>query len=394
MTVYATDYNVELRDRAGYLKGYLTPFIQDNLSWKWNHIGGCGQCKIKIGKKYREINFSAGDDIQIRIKSGATSKLVYRGWISNVTPALKIDENISIDCRGYFDRLKNIIIQNGGDKKTYSSVSVSDLVTAIIDTYITPNTPITKGTIDPSCFAIDTIEFKCDVAEALKTLAELEGRIEYGVDENLQFFWRAESTALRKKYLVGEKVEDFERKIDWSQLVNKIYFEGGTVNDAKYLKTVDASDSQTMYFLSEDIVSNSSIVSSSVADQYLSSLLREKSSPKLILRFKIPNTDLRLEDTLPMGEIAVYDPEYDDTTYIWGKTASGGSNLIWGKRASGGSNKIWGGLYQEQVESISYTLSSESGKFDLDITLGGSILETSAKIKQIEYLLSMVRQRS
>ena len=40
--IVVKEYNVELRDKNGNLKGYLTPFITQ-ISWEWNRLGGCGR---------------------------------------------------------------------------------------------------------------------------------------------------------------------------------------------------------------------------------------------------------------------------------------------------------------------------------------------------------------
>lgn len=391
-SVSATKYNVELRDKDGYLKTYLTPFCK-SVSWEWNRIGGCGNCRIKLYMEYRKLDFNAGDDIQIRLKSGSTSKLVYRGWVIGVIPSLKESQEISLEVRGYFEKLKYIIVQDSGDTKTYSDTSVLSIINDIVDTYVTPNSSISKGTVEGAIFSVDTLEFKTKVSEALETLAELEGKVEYGVDENLNFFWYKQSDTLSHKFIVGYDVTSFERRVNWSNLLNKIYFEGGEVNDAPYLKTVENGDSQDMYYLAEGIVTNSSIVTSSVADQYLSSALKEKAAPELILKAKIHNKNLRFEDTVPLGEVAIYDPDYDESSYIVGESGDGGSDLTIGLLADGGSNATIGGTFQDQIDKISYSLSDTDEYVNIDLTLGGTILETSAKIKQIEHLLSNIRQR-
>lgn len=388
----ATAYNVELRNKDGYLIQYLTPFIKE-LSWEWNRIGGCGRCRLVLQMEYRKIEFSAGDDIQIRIKSGATSKLVYRGWVSLVVPTLKFPQEISLDVRGYFDLLGMRVVSNNAEKKTYSNYLLSDIVADLIDSFVTPSTDITKGTIDSAIFTPDTLQFKCTVAEALKTLADLEGKIEYGVDENLVFFWRAQNDDLRHKFFVGNNIAVFERRVDWNRLLNKIFFEGGDIDGTTYKQVSQAQDSQEQYFLAEGIITNSAIITQSVADQYCSAILRERSAPSLLLKIKVPETDLRLEDTVPLGAIAVYDRNYDQSVYVVGEAGDGGSDLTIGSISDGGSGALIGSVFQDQVDKIEYTLSDTEGKFNIEITLGGSILETSAKIKQIELLLSDLRQR-
>jgi len=386
-------YNVELRDKAGTLKAYLTPEAAD-VSWKWNRLGGCGRCTIKLQKDYREISFSGADDIQIRVRSGSTSKLVYRGWLSSVKPSLAEPETITLNVRGYFDFLDFIIVHDGGDKKTYENMGISAIVDSIVDDFITTPTDITKGTIDIATFTADKLEFRCKASEAIKTLSEIEGSIEYGVDENLVFYWRQQGETLSHKFFIGDNVKVFERRIVWDNLVNKIYFEGGLVNDAPYIKISGAEDSQNRHFLAEGMESNSAITTDGVATRFLAAKLKESAKTPLTLKAKILNTDRRLEDTIPIGRVGIFDADYDQTLTKWGKTASGGDNLIWGTIPNDGSGGIWGGMYKDQISSIKYTLSNTEGRFNIELVFGGSLLDTSAKLKQMDLLLSSLRQRS
>ena len=391
--VESKGYKIELRDKDGNLRQYLTPFVS-KVSWEWRRIGGCGRADITLDMDYRKIDFGPDDDIQIRIGSGTTSKLVYRGWIAKITPSLKIGQQIKLDVRGYFDKLIKLMVQDNGADKVYENYNILNIVTDLVDTYVTPNSDITKGTIGAGGYSPDTITFKTSVKAALRTLADLEGQVEYGVDEDLNFFWTNQSDVLVRKWFVGNNVTKFERRINWDALVNKIYFEGGELSDgSKYIKTAEASDSQDSYFLAEKIEGNSSITTSSVADQYLGSILRDKSKPQLEMRVSIANTDIRLEDSIPLGKVAVADADYDQNLNIVGKTASGGSNLIVGRITSGGSNAIVGGIFKDQIELIKYKMSNTDERFNIDITFGGTISESSARIKQIELLLDSVRQR-
>mgnify|MGYP001564361507 CR=1 FL=1 len=469
--ITASEYSVQLRDKNGNLKAYITPFVS-KVSWEWNRLGGCGRCSITINKAYRDIIFDARDDIQIRVKSGATSKLVYRGYIANITPTLKINQDIVLDVRGYFDLLKKLVVHSTGNTKTYTSKTIAFIVDDIADIFIIPNSPIILGTIDTtdgSAFSIDTIDFLGTVADALDTLSNLAGDAEYGVDEDLVFFWRTESETLNHRFFVGDNVATLERKVKWDDLVNKYYLVGGDVAGVKYKRTAQNTDSQAMYYLSEQIMNNSSISTDTVADQYLGALLTENSSPKLDIRASIKNTDLRLEDTVPIGLISFYDAEYDrdspgdligdiigatvnitsssvanpsvitatahgyldgqsvviaghigstpsingthTITYInansfsipvnvtvggTGGTAvsdpENGSNIIVGETADGGSDVTIGGQFSGQVDRISYTLSNTLGRFNIEVQLGDTVLETSAKIKKLEMALASLTQ--
>lgn len=398
--VAASGYNIELRNKAGELKAYLTPWVS-KVDWTWNRKGGCGRCNITIKMPYRKITFQAMDDIQIRVKDldSNGSKLVYRGWIANVTPKLQVGQEIMLDIRGYWDLLKHIMVQDDGDKLTYEGYYVHQIVDDIANTFIAGKTSITKGTIDSSTFSADQLEFQTSVQEALRTLSDILGDVEYGIDEDMEFFWRTQSSTVRRKFIVGSDISILSRKVDYSQIVNKIFFEGGVVSGSPYRRTAQSTDSQYAYFLAEAFVVNSSIVTSSVADQYLTALLQQKSSPKYLMRINVPNTSFRFEDNIPLGRVSIYDAEYDEdsvTAGLWGKTAAGGSNWIWGKAENGGRGAIWGGGgggYQDQIDSIKYTLSNTEGRFNIEIALGGTTDETAAKLKQLDLLTSNIRQR-
>lgn len=555
--ISSTNYNVELRDKDGNLKAYLTPFVS-NVSWEWNRIGGCGSASLTLQKGYRDITFDARDDIQIRVKDlvNGGSKLVYRGYIANAVPTLQKNEQITIQVRGYFDLFKKLIVHDTGDKKTYTTTEVSEIVDDIAKTFISPSTPIKinylsnngfelwtagdssapddwtlagasaavakestikklgsysakvtragtdcylyqdihavkgisywsgktvtfgcwvyatvanraflevydganftnssfhtgdstwqfltvthtisssadkvrlllyitdgntsayydgaifvegsaipdhyqGGLIDVGSFECDSIQFLTTVEDALNTLAELAGDAEYGVDENLFFFWKTESSEIRKKFIVGDNVEMLERKVDYDKLVNKAYLVGGTVSGSKYRRTAENTDSQSQYYLSEKIYNNGSIVTDTVADQYLGAKLSENAQPQLAIRAKIANTSLRLEDTLPIGLVVFYDVDYDrnmlndSTGDIIGEAADGGSDITIGEAADGGDDIIVGGQYSAQIDRIQYEVSNTEGKFNLTIQFGDTVLETAAIIKRIDLALANLQQ--
>jgi len=395
----AKGYNVEHRDKNGVLIQYLTPWVE-TLEWEWNRIGGCGNCRISLAVPYRDVDFSAGDDIQIRSEGTYESKLVYRGYIVTVQPNLTASkQNISLTINGYSELLKSVVVQAAGIEKIYTTKKVYEVVNDIINTFVVVNTDITNGVNYTDTFTIDAIEFKSSAYDALTTLSNLLGDVEWGVDENLKFYWRQESSTLSHKFNVGYDIESFQRTKDFSQLMNKVYFEGGMVAGSPYVTTATASGSIASYYLSESILVNSAITTGTVADAYLTSLLNQYSSPIYKMTFKIPNTTLRFEDTVPMGKISIYDSEYD-TSYAtrgtWGLLSVGGSGWLWGTTKNGGSGGIWtggAGLFQQQIEKISYSLSETPGRFNLSISTGGSTNKFATQVKQLEALTTNLRQR-
>ena len=338
--------------------------------------------------------YNSGKGIETTYKNN----LAYRGWVSGVNPVLKNDQEIILDIRGYFDLLKYIVVQDSGDTKDYASTRIDLIVDDIIDTFAVANSDITKGTIDAAGFTADALSFKNTVENALRTLADLEGGVEYGVDENLVFFWYDESATVNKKFFVGDDIKILQRKEDFSKIVNKYYLEGKETAGVPFIRSGENATSQTTYFLAEAIIQNGAISTNSVADQLIAALLNANDAPKYQMNLTIPNTKTRLEDTVPLGKISIYDVDYDQFTAarkIWGTTYNGGDNILWGTTANSGSNLLYGGgsgVFQDQVDFIRYQLSETDGRFTMVIGTGGSRDETAGKIKQIELDLQNIRQ--
>lgn len=359
------DVSVELRDKDGILKKNLTPFIS-SLNWMWNRLGGCGKCTINLDKRqYRSIAFTPMDNIQLRMSEGVVSKRLYQGFVDEVSQSCKDgSETIVLKVQGYSDLLKKLIVHTSGDTRTYTNQKISVIVADIVDTFITPHTFISRGTIDTGTFTVDKIEFYCTVAEALQKLAELSGDIEYGVNENLEFYWRRESDVVRHKFFVGGDIKSLQRLIKYGNVVNKIYFKGGTTNDVTYKTIRDNAQSQADNFLSESIEQNGSVTTDAVAHQLLDTKLAETADPEICYVVEVENSSKRLEDDIPMGKIVFFDPNV------------------------GGDEESF------QLKTVTYTFGSKKSRLNLKIETGDTILETSAKILRMEQAINNARQYS
>lgn len=389
--------------------------LTEVVAFSTNDVGNISEV-LRIGCETAFGGFVAGWMDEIRISKGVarwtsgfsprehpyrSSRLVYRGFVSSISPALSKSQDITVNIKGYFDLLKTIIVQDTGVEKEYASDYVYEIVNDIVTNFIEANSSITApASVYEDAFTVDAIAFKTSVAAALDTLANLLGDVEYGVDENLGFYWQQESDTVNHKFFVGIDIEKLNRTKDYSDLVNKIYFEGAKDDiTGVYKKTATSSGSISAYYLAEAILTNSAISTDTVADAYLTVLLQQKSSPKYKLSFDVPNTAKRLEDNIPMGKVSIYDDDYDRgpaTKTVWGTTANGGSNKVWGTVANGGDGALWGGgggAFQQQVEYVQYELSDTDGRFNLKIYTGGSLDKFAAKVKQLELLTADLRQR-
>lgn len=390
-------YAVEHRSKTGTLKNRWENVISD-LSWEFLARGGCGVCEFTVNGTFTSFTIEPEDDIRVWLKdpsAATTGKLVYRGYISQWERFLGQEEKIAITCQGYFNKFRRYLVNDSGDPKAYESQAIETIVDDVVDSFVVANTTpaISIGTIDASNFAPDYIEFKSSAADALETLAALLNNVEYGVDENLEFYWRTESLTVAKRFYIGKDIAEYSELTETENIVNKLYFEGNTQGSSVFTSTGQSSSSQTDYGLREAVVSNSSINTTAPATQIMNATFLENNRPKVKVNVRIPNQSYRFEDSIPMGTAQIVNPSTNQIKNLWGKTASGGSNLIWGKTSASGSGALWGGVPYFLINRVKYTPNGVDGYFDIDLELGGSRYDTPALINQIETNLQAVRQR-
>jgi len=398
-TVTPNKYAIELRDSAFRLKQRLE-HLAVNVSWEWNRVGGCGRCTFEVPGDYLRFTIDADDDIRIYLPDagGTTATLWYRGYVETWTPLLSGGSKgtIRVECMGYFGWMDRVVAHDSGGQKVYSSSEISLTVTDLINTFIVPNSDIALGTVDASDFVADTLEFKSSVKEALRTCFDLAGGVEYGVDASLNFYWRNPVYTASKKYYVGDRIANLSEKVDFKGLANYIFLEGGDNGDGVTFTAYGlAQDSINRFGRREDIVSNGAIVTGSVANKYISNLLRQKAIPQRQLTVSLKNIADRFEASLPIGAVSIVDHDATQTAAKYGTTGHSGSNKYYGTALNSGSGQLYGGQRRDQVERIIYSMSPEDGRVHADLTLGVSIgfSRASAEMKRIENTLNSARQR-
>jgi hypothetical protein len=393
--VAPTGYAIELRDRFGELKARLETHVS-SVSWDWRAIGGCGQARLRIIGDYLRYEIQADDDIRIYYPINGTQELMYRGYVETVKPRLSSTESIDVSCMGYWGFLKRFIISDNGLEKEYLGNEITRTLRNILADFIFPKSPITLGTIDASVFSTDVLKFKGDVESAVMTLVDLVGTVECGVDENLQFYWHNQDFSIANRFYVGDHLTDFTDSIDYKGIVNKVYFEGGKVNGSAFQMVGESISSQKKFGVREDIISNGSITTTSVANTFMQGWFKKKNIPIRKASAKLVNINKRLENNKPFGGVAVVDKDSFQDRVYYGATVDGGSEVEYGKYRSGGDNKKYGTSSKYQIDHISYSVSEEDGKIDASIQFADHnlISESSAFLKRLELTSNANRQRS
>ena len=357
-------FQLQLRDDNDVMIAYIDNKVR-NISWEWNRIGGCGPCQFQLIEPFDgAIAGSLAEDYSIRAYLEGT--LWYSGYIDRVAPNVAgKEETINASCLGYVNQLKRIIIYN----KTYSGMELSAIAKDILDTYIVPNSNITSlaSDYDDSGFTADSLYFNENAYEVISKLSDIAGRREWGVRADKSFFFKRRDDSISRYYHIKENFSSFQPIKDFNPIITRIFLEGGEGYSDIFTVTNRIS-------LREAIVSNSSIISQSVGQQYARMYLKEHGMVKKSYIGTIPNYNTRLEATLPIGMAAInlkigVNYKYDVATQLYDT----------GLKYDGGTESF-------QIEKIKYTLTDDN--LDVTFNFGPVPPDISDDLKNLEYLIS------
>lgn len=366
-------FKIELRDKT-YKPIMLLQNIAKSVSWSYNRLGGCGTAKILIETDIDNIvdKLQPEYEILIYLKSDASEPYVlfYRGVLEKYKyDNTKTVQKVSLECSGYSSKLKRFKIVD-----TYTNQEVSEIVKDILDTYIIPNTIITYDDVDieTTVFAVDQIDFDTRTDDALKTLAQTAGNFEWGVDRNLKFFFKEKSSTITHKATYKKDTSAYSPLVDYSGIINRLYITGGS----GFSDIANNTESQGLYGLREDTISNSSIVTSSVAQAYGSAILAENALIKRRFTAQIHNNKELFESVIPLDKMVVISEpiaqakKYDDDDAIYGQF-------------------FYGGLPSYQIDQINYTLTNEGTI--VRFALGKPKPDLANDIKRLQFEIDQIR---
>ena len=364
-------YTVELRNRTFDLIKVLTKHTSD-LSWDYDRIGGCGRCSFNLALRLLE-DINPDYDIQIRLENGAgASRLAYRGYIETYHPIMSLMDTVQMDVFGYVGQLERVRVNH-----TYNNQEISVIVKDILDNYVMPDTSIEydEADIEDTGFVVDEIVFDDLASNALKTLADLAGLTEWGVNRNLKFFFKRQNDSISFYVRQGKDLKKLDNLDDYSAIVNRINIKGSDGLD----ETVNNTESQASYGLRTKIISQSSITTASVAQKYGSSILSEKAKVNRKTTIQISKNTQFFEETTPLGKISILGgtvaqaKKYNDDDAIYG-------------------NFKYGGMPSYQINKMTYKISG-SGT-DVNMNAGYARPDIADEIKRIEFQLNQLRNKT
>ena len=375
-------FKVQISDSAGVIQTLLNNQITD-LSWEFNRIGGCGKFSMGLKRQYGDLTNLTHRyqkemfDVRIFITSqfAGSSVLYYRGFIDSIRPRLDDPESVIVSGKGYGDLLDRIQVHDGtGAPKEYTSTTLNQVVEDLINDFVTPNTPITTGTVDTFDIPIESIKFNGSVQEALEKLADIVNA-EWGVDSAREFYFLEQSVDVAWRFKMKRDIEKLEDEYSYEDIVNSVIVEGGQVDGVPFRYIKDEQWSIDAYGLRQIRVRNSSIVESMLADEFAKSILSKAADRIRNIRIVLPFNKELIEADLPLGFIVVVDdPKLVTTKYAQKKY---------------GTFKYCGET-KHRVESIFYELRDISMRTELELNEGKP--DVLDKFKVLEFELEQQRQ--
>ena len=361
---------VLISDRSFNVIDQIENEIQ-SLRWGYGRIGGCADFSFDMPVRFaQDNNLGLNFNIKIYRRNNSTSAydLWYQGRIESKDYKVNGEQEvISIKGSGYQSQLSDIYVE-----RTYASQEISTIVKDILDNDIVPNTDITYSAsdIEATSFTPDSIKFNNSAVDAFRTLADITGTREWGVDRNRKFFFKARGATVNYKYPMGNKVTVFEGDNSSKDIVNRVIVQGGDVAGTPYTATYDSVQSQAKWKRRDKTYQNSAITTSAVAQQFANSIFAEFSEVIRRARIEILEEAL-IENTTPIGLFRLLP-----------------------KAATYGTRYYGTGLYcgpiDYQINQVGYSL-DDNGVLKISLQAGQLRPSVAENISQLQYQLEQIR---
>lgn len=160
----------------------------------------------------------------------ATEQLRWSGFVQQIAPVFDQKESVRLNCVGYARQLQYVQVPN----VTYANVDVTSIALGIVNSYALTGTRV-LNTASESLTALTGVtvstsglSFDSSVYDAIRTLAEIGGNAEWGVDANREFYFLPRTTAVKQTIPLNAAVKTYEPLPMGStdEMVHKVYLRG------------------------------------------------------------------------------------------------------------------------------------------------------------------------
>jgi hypothetical protein len=242
---------VRVKSTAGALKAFFSNQAAGgaailDLEYSRSRIGGCGELTLTATRARAQGHAVALGDI-IEVWSSSTDEAYarrYRGMI--VAQDTKVDiGTVQIQAIGFWDQFKWAVVVN------YIELTDAEAVVADIWADMKAQTWCeTAGSISiasPATLGDVEVTFQ-DAAEIIAKLAEIQGSVDYGVNEDGTFYFEDQTTTKQGHFQIGHNVTDMEIVQRMDDLYNDVFLKTrGIVSNGSLMLHRSDSTSITSY---------------------------------------------------------------------------------------------------------------------------------------------------
>ena len=272
--------------------------IASNVRWDYNRLGGCGSFSFSLPTRFcQESGLSNDFNVVIQRKHPTTAAWAtwYQGRIEQRNHNVRGGaESMTIAGAGYQSQLADIYVD-----ADYTSKTIEFIVEDILDTYVVPNTDITKGTIAATGFTADSLSFNESALSAIQKCADIVGTREWYVNSSRQFNFKARSSTIGFRFPISSKVLNFSNDNSSKDIATRIIVTGGDVSGTTFTRVVDDTAGQVKWGRKDKVLSNSSVTSNAVADQLAAAAFAEFADVVKRARLELLDEQL-IETTIPI----------------------------------------------------------------------------------------------
>jgi hypothetical protein len=309
------EFQIEIRNSAGSLEGLLVRNIL-GLQWAFLRKGGCDKASFFLIDPpdffHCDAEVFLRHDVQIKLDVGSGMSTWWRGYVDDARMILGKPLQLAISASGWIYRLERISIVGLGFTEDEGGVLFENLDAAaiarqLIDRANTQGAGLSysMSSVPDSGFIIEMIQFNESILSALKTLADLAGDAEYGVDRQKNFYFIRKSSTIGNVFVTGKDILSFDYSKTIQRLVNRIFL----IGEDPYRKRLDDTASQTDWGIQSEVIRQPSINNDTDAAQWGAAIFANMSRP--ISRAQVTlgiNNNLRIEEAIPIEKVRIKGP--------------------------------------------------------------------------------------
>jgi len=365
----AVNRNLEIiiYDKNGDPAGYLNKIA--SIDWEYNRRGGCGQANAIISAPYDDMVTKLLPRTQVGIF--IDNQLRYKGKLSKLNRIVQ-SGNEAIQCifYGFINDLSTLIVN-----ADYADDEISVIIKDILDNYVLPYSDITydDADIEETDYAVSVISFNHTIMDAFRLLGDLAGNVEWGVDRDKKFFFKATDPNIRRVYVLGREVDSYVEERKDESVVNQVRVFGSS----GLLTTLTAAFSNTVHGTKTANLFEGSISEASDAARLGSVYLKKTSNSQRAVKFSINKPDEFIELSTPLGATTV------NANFV--------NRLQKYSTFKYGTSNKYGNLKRDQIQNIRYFITG--GGMRLEMTLQDDVPNLGDLQKRFEYELKEVQRR-